>query len=143
MLIATWHALQHPAPATGAAQPPRPARSTPQEYWNLQDGARPPLSEAEQAELEPFLAFLAQHTGASVAQLLRMLRLAENNDFVVWDSALDPLCQGVYPLGALLNHDCWPNCVLLYDQSGWIQVTLFPHARRPELALRGPPPPSV
>lgn len=37
------------------------------------------------------------------------------NNFEVCDDQLFPVAFGTYPLGALLNHECWPNCVAMYD----------------------------
>ena len=42
----------------------------------------------------------------------------------IWDELILPLGLGVYPLGALLNHSCEPNCVLYYAPGTHTQVLL-------------------
>ena len=39
------------------------------------------------------------------------------NNFGVTDSLVRVIAGGVYPLGALLNHSCAPNCLLRYNFS--------------------------
>lgn len=39
------------------------------------------------------------------------------NDFSIWDELLIPVGSGCYPLGAILNHSCEPNCVLSFSPS--------------------------
>ena len=41
-------------------------------------------------------------------------RSSRRNDFAVMDPLLVPLAAASYPLGALLNHSCDPNCVVSY-----------------------------
>jgi len=43
------------------------------------------------------------------------LRRFRVNNFGVTDSMQRVVASGVYPLGALLNHSCAPNCLLRYD----------------------------
>jgi len=50
----------------------------------------------------------------SVQELARMLASFACNDFSIWDELLVAHGAGVYPVGALLNHSCEPNCVLYY-----------------------------
>lgn len=50
----------------------------------------------------------------SEQELARMLASFACNDFSIWDELLVAHGAGVYPLGALLNHSCEPNCVLYY-----------------------------
>jgi len=37
------------------------------------------------------------------------------NNFGITDNLLNVIASGVYPLGALLNHSCNPNCILRYQ----------------------------
>jgi hypothetical protein len=59
--------------------------------------------------------FKDQTRGNVRAQLERYLRIFRVNNFGVVDSLLRIIAGGVYPLGALLNHSCQPNCVLRYN----------------------------
>lgn len=38
------------------------------------------------------------------------------NNFGIVDSLFQPYASGVYPIGALVNHSCLPNCVITYDK---------------------------
>ena len=51
---------------------------------------------------------------ASPAALLRTALAFDVNDFSVTDELFVPRAAGVYPLGALLNHSCAPNCCAVY-----------------------------
>lgn len=48
-------------------------------------------------------------------QMERDLRRFRVNNFGATDSMVRVCASGVYPLGALLNHSCAPNCLLRYD----------------------------
>jgi len=58
----------------------------------------------------------------SLKELTRVLCCLACNDFSIWDELLLPLGLGVFPLGALLNHSCEPNCVLYYAPDSHTQV---------------------
>ncbi|KAJ1928454.1 hypothetical protein IWQ60_002020, partial [Tieghemiomyces parasiticus] len=45
-----------------------------------------------------------------------------SNNFTLHDDQLFPLGDGTYPLGALLNHSCRPNCVVMYGPGGLMVV---------------------
>ena len=51
---------------------------------------------------------------AAPAALLRTALAFDVNDFSVTDELFVPRAAGVYPLGALLNHSCAPNCCAVY-----------------------------
>ena len=40
------------------------------------------------------------------------------NNFAIVDDVMSAAGAGVYPAGALLNHSCAPNCVLVYVHAG-------------------------
>ena len=50
----------------------------------------------------------------SLRSLKRMLARSACNDFDVFDEQLQPWAHGTYPIGALLNHSCEPNCVVTF-----------------------------
>ena len=60
--------------------------------------------------------------------LVTMLVQFRCNNFGVTDELLQCIGAGVYPMGALLNHSCRPNCVLRYNfipgQDVALQVSL-------------------
>lgn len=47
-----------------------------------------------------------------VAQLLARFAC---NSHTVCDEELRPIGVGIYPLGALINHSCTPNCVQSFE----------------------------
>ena len=51
----------------------------------------------------------------SKEKLLQTLYRFGSNNFAITDDLLLKTGAGVYPEGALLNHDCVPNCVVTYD----------------------------
>lgn len=46
-----------------------------------------------------------------VRQIALLLARFACNNHTICDDELRPLGVGIYPLGALVNHDCRPNCV--------------------------------
>jgi hypothetical protein len=50
-------------------------------------------------------------------QLSSLLERFACNDFSIWDELLISVGSGCYPLGAILNHSCEPNCVLSFSLS--------------------------
>lgn len=57
---------------------------------------------------------LPTHTDTQTANL--WLRRFKCNNFGICDDLFSVKGAGIYPLGALLNHDCVPNCLITYDQ---------------------------
>lgn len=57
-----------------------------------------------------------------VETLCKWVSAFECNNFSMWDSLILPIASGCFPIGALLNHSCAPNCVLQYDLRRRIQV---------------------
>ena len=55
----------------------------------------------------------ATRTPAAVARLLRKFQC---NNFAFCDPLLHPVAAAVFPFGALLNHSCCPNSVLMHYQ---------------------------
>jgi SET and MYND domain-containing protein len=55
-------------------------------------------------------------------QLESMLRRFRVNNFGMVDDMLHLVGGGVYPLAALLNHSCAPNCLLRYMQGGIVEI---------------------
>ncbi|CAJ1955948.1 unnamed protein product [Cylindrotheca closterium] len=48
-------------------------------------------------------------------QMEDLLRIFRVNNFGITDELLKVIASAVYPLGALLNHSCRPNCILRYS----------------------------
>lgn len=48
---------------------------------------------------------------ADVRQIALLIARFACNNHTVCDDELRPVGVGLYPLGALINHDCRPNCV--------------------------------
>ena len=65
-----------------------------------------------------------------VAQLLA--RMACNNH-TICDEDLRPVGVGLYPLGALLNHSCTPNCMQSFGPRGRIEFRSVMMLRRHRL----------
>ncbi len=63
---------------------------------------------------------------ASPAALLRTALALDVNDFSVTDELFVPRAAGVYPLGALLNHSCAPNCAAVYVTAQGAAAALAP-----------------
>jgi hypothetical protein len=47
-------------------------------------------------------------------ELLRYLCGFYCNNFVISNDELFPIGYGTFPIGALFNHSCYPNCIILY-----------------------------
>jgi [histone H3]-lysine4/36 N-trimethyltransferase SMYD len=74
-------------------------------------------------------------TSISEADVVALLERMQVNNFSIDDESLTSIGSGAYPLGALLNHSCRPNCALSYDlrtQRQWIR-TIAPVARGEQL----------
>ena len=90
------------------------------------------------------LAPAAAPATATPAALLRAALALDVNDFSVTDELFVPRAAGVYPLGALLNHSCAPNCAPAYVTPGEAVAALAPAlageaAAAAAAALPGPP----
>jgi SET and MYND domain-containing protein len=65
-----------------------------------------------------FASFLQLPEGdppVSASELIELLCKLLCNVFTISDSELKPIGIGLYPIAALINHSCSPNCVVLFD----------------------------
>ena len=52
---------------------------------------------------------------ADVDDVAEMLCRFQCNNFALWNGLLAPVAAGIFPVGAMVNHSCWPNAALAYD----------------------------
>ncbi|KAJ3186728.1 SET and MYND domain-containing protein 3 [Gaertneriomyces sp. JEL0708] len=63
---------------------------------------------------------LPMHVNVTTEAITSYLARFRNNNFSVHDADLFVVGEGTFPLGALLNHSCHPNCSVLYE--GRVQI---------------------
>lgn len=57
----------------------------------------------------------------SVKEVAQLLARMACNNHTICDEDLRPIGVGLYPLGALLNHSCSPNCMQSFGPRGRIE----------------------
>ncbi|KAJ8322869.1 hypothetical protein QVD99_007444 [Batrachochytrium dendrobatidis] len=70
-----------------------------------------------------------------VSDLIHHLGRFRCNNFTIIDSNLFPVGEGTYPLASLFNHDCWPNCIAIFDGSRVVIQTIRDIAKGDELCI--------
>ena len=60
-----------------------------------------------------FVSIFGNTYGSEVA-LLSLISKMQSNNFCIHDDIVKDVGSGVYPVGALLNHSCDPNCAIRY-----------------------------
>ncbi|KAF9935363.1 hypothetical protein FBU30_003153 [Linnemannia zychae] len=68
----------------------------------------------------PFKSEISRGEPPSVAELMKYLCRFHCNNFSIHDSQLFTMAEGTFPVGALFNHSCRPNAIVMYE--GQIQV---------------------
>ncbi|KAF9113468.1 hypothetical protein BGX27_001532 [Mortierella sp. AM989] len=58
----------------------------------------------------------------SVAELVQYLCRFHCNNFSIHDSQLFTMAEGTFPIGALFNHSCRPNAIVMYE--GKVQIVI-------------------
>ena len=81
---------------------------------------KPPHSTMSQ-QLVVHMASVGAVPQKSMAVLAGCLAAFRSNNFSVTDDMVVSQAAGVYPLGALLNHSCAPNCIMTYDLRTQVQ----------------------
>jgi hypothetical protein len=72
--------------------------------------------ERELSSIERFIVDTATRiSGHSPEKISKLLLQFESNNFGVTDDLLQCIASGVYPLSAMMNHSCKPNCILRYS----------------------------
>ena len=58
--------------------------------------------------------FVDHHSWDRERCFMLLIKMQRNN-FVIYDDLIESKGAGVFPVGALLNHSCKPNCILTYQ----------------------------
>ncbi|KAF8925994.1 hypothetical protein BGZ58_000291 [Dissophora ornata] len=68
----------------------------------------------------PFKSQASNGEPPSVAEMMQYLCRFHCNNFSIHDPQLFTMAEGTFPLGALFNHSCRPNAIVMYE--GKIQI---------------------
>jgi hypothetical protein len=63
-----------------------------------------------------FMDAACKLSGREVREVERMLSIFKCNNFTVWNSELEAVCDGAYLYGSLINHSCVPSAYVLSFQ---------------------------
>ncbi|KAG0308163.1 hypothetical protein BGZ97_000142 [Linnemannia gamsii] len=72
----------------------------------------------------PFKSETSRGEPPSVAELMRYLCRFHCNNFSIHDSQLFTMAEGTFPVGALFNHSCRPNAIVMYEGQTQVVRTL-------------------
>lgn len=72
----------------------------------------------------PFKSENSRGEPPSVAELMRYLCRFHCNNFSIHDSQLFTMAEGTFPVGALFNHSCRPNAIVMYEGQTQVVRTL-------------------
>ncbi|KAF9975341.1 hypothetical protein BGZ73_001062 [Actinomortierella ambigua] len=72
----------------------------------------------------PFKSELSQHQPPTIDELVAALCRFHCNNFSIHDAQLFTLAEGTFPIGALFNHSCRPNAIVMYEGQAQIVVAL-------------------
>ncbi|KAF9912378.1 hypothetical protein EC991_011070 [Linnemannia zychae] len=72
----------------------------------------------------PFKSERSRGEPPSVAELMRYLCRFHCNNFSIHDSQLFTMAEGTFPVGALFNHSCRPNAIVMYEGQTQVVRTL-------------------
>ncbi|KAG0268601.1 hypothetical protein DFQ27_006239 [Actinomortierella ambigua] len=70
----------------------------------------------------PFKSEQSQRNAPTIDDLVTMLCRFHCNNFSIHDAQLFTLAEGTFPVGALFNHSCRPNAIVMYE--GQIQIVV-------------------
>jgi len=89
----------------------------------VEDGSQlaQPDAKKVQADLVVHLLRTGVASQRSAPIIGDLLQRFPANNFSITDDLVVSQAAGVYPLGALLNHSCLPNCIVTYDESTHVQ----------------------
>ena len=68
----------------------------------------------------PFKSSISQGEPPSVQELIQYLCRFRCNNFSIHDAQLFTMAEGTFPVGALFNHSCRPNAIVMYE--GQVQI---------------------
>lgn len=82
-----------------------------QQQQQQQQHPNPTSTEPREASSSTEAEGMQDTDACDVRQIALLIARFACNNHTICDDELRPIGVGIYPLGALINHDCRPNCV--------------------------------